>query len=432
MMNTITEEDAARALLMLDRIGNPPQRDDIPAANPLSSDEEDEEDDHPVISALVSSGGSSIFVSNTNFTEKEFFELYEVIRSELETRLASGRGCKHNTKPTDLFFMTLTCLKRGGTWDDLAFAFRCKTTTFENNTNLMFELISQSLYDKFVRQIREDWTMKEMHDENVVFRNFSSAFYATDVRFQQSLRPTGTHAESKPYFSGKHKLYGVKTEASVLPNGICVMRSRYYRGGKADISIFREYRTWHTGMTKKKEDEVNMEDDGPLVDKYPESWAILMDKGYEGSQNFIRSIHPKKKPRLGRLSVQECSDNSKIAQDRIIVERYFGRETALWAVMERQFKWSLEKYNNIMSLCTALTNFHIVHNPLNVGDELSHQRYRDRLYQKGVLVAAKRKKSQQDYRNRRRRRLNSEWDNIVERRNSQPDSHHSEPDSQSA
>lgn len=59
--------------------------------------------------------------------------------------------------------------------------------------------------------------------------------------------------------------------------------------------------------------------------KYPNMWAIIGEKGYQGGSNFIRIIHPKKKPPGGLLSATDVEENRKISSDRIIVENYFGR-----------------------------------------------------------------------------------------------------------
>ncbi len=31
-----------------------------------------------------------------------------------------------------------------------------------------------------------------------------------------------------------------------------------------------------------------------MTTKYPDSWAVLLDKGYQGAQQYVRAIIPKK------------------------------------------------------------------------------------------------------------------------------------------
>lgn len=409
-MAELSEQDAARALQMLDQIGERPVRNGSQGPpNPLSSDEEDDVDFHPIISSLVKQGGSEVFVKNTNFNERLFFQLYEIAREEIETKLQRGRGKSHKSTPIDLFFMMLTCLKRGGTWDDLSFALRKNKSTFEKNMTLMFDICSPIFYKQLVIARRNEWSYEKLFEKHMLFRNNPSAFYATDVRFHQSLRPNGAHLDAKPMFSAKHKLYGVKTEVSVLPNGLCIRSSRHFRGGEADISIFRSALAWHKQFLEKKGSETEIEDETLTDEEFEHLWAVLLDKGYEGLQRELRCIIPGKRPINGRITAAQLLDNQKIAADRVIVERFFGREVMLWAIMERQFKWSQDKYDTISRLCRALTNFHIIHYPMNIRDETEHAAYRNRLYQKGILVAEKRKETQEAYRQRRRQRLNDQW-----------------------
>jgi hypothetical protein len=102
-----------------------------------------------------------------------------------------------------------------------------------------------------------------------------------DVKFQPALLPQGCFAESKHYFSEKHKLYGFKVEVSVAYPRFAIMFSQY--------------------------------------------WAVLVDKGYQGAASLTRAVHPKKKPRNGRLTAVDLRRNERVSSDRVLVENYFGR-----------------------------------------------------------------------------------------------------------
>ncbi|KAF1792277.1 hypothetical protein GQ600_15028 [Phytophthora cactorum] len=54
-----------------------------------------------------------------------------------------------------------------------------------------------------------------------------------------SNRPSGSMAETMPFYSAKHKLYGFKVEVSVNPRGLAVNCTRHSRGNTADITMFR-------------------------------------------------------------------------------------------------------------------------------------------------------------------------------------------------
>ena len=48
--------------------------------------------------------------------------------------------------------------------------------------------------------------MRKVLDNRRAFKSFPYARYATDVTFQQAIRPMGVMQEGKTYFSGLHKL----------------------------------------------------------------------------------------------------------------------------------------------------------------------------------------------------------------------------------
>jgi len=48
--------------------------------------------------------------------------------------------------------------------------------------------------------------------------------------------------------------------------------------------------------TKKKPDEMEIPDQGELVDKFPRNWAVILDKAFTGEEKEIRAIIPSKVP----------------------------------------------------------------------------------------------------------------------------------------
>lgn len=131
-----------------------------------------------------------------------------------------------------------------------------------------------------------------MNNDSQRFRNFAEALYAVDVTFQQSFRPSGAIEEGKLYLSGKHKLYGLKVEVAVLPNGIGLACSAHHPGSASDFEIMHCRREIHLSLLKKKEDESSMRDDGLHAGQYPEHWGVIADKGYQGALGIMRAILP--------------------------------------------------------------------------------------------------------------------------------------------
>lgn len=52
---------------------------------------------------------------------------------------------------------------------------------------------------------------------------------------------------------------------------------------------------------------------------FPRSWAVLVNKGYQGAGQVIRTIQPKKQPRGGHLDHDDLTRNRLVSSDRVIV-----------------------------------------------------------------------------------------------------------------
>ncbi|RHY07221.1 hypothetical protein DYB25_010653 [Aphanomyces astaci] len=85
--------------------------------------------------------------------------------------------------------------------------------------------------------------------------NFPFVRYATDVTFQQTNVPSGSYAEKKTYFSGKHSQYGHKVEVSVLPNGFAINCTAHYKGSVSDKAIFDDNLEFHVSALSKQATE---------------------------------------------------------------------------------------------------------------------------------------------------------------------------------
>ena len=166
----------------------------------------------------------------------------------------------------------------------------------QKNITKIIETVCPIVKSKLIKEIELDWKMIDLSDNGKQFIHYPYASYATDVRFQQSMRPSGSHMESKPYYSRKHELYGYKTELSVLPIGLCIKSTKHYKGSMSDIEIFRRNISWHQYALSKKSNENNGENFENMEDvtENNEEWALIADKGYQGIQNDVRAIISKK------------------------------------------------------------------------------------------------------------------------------------------
>lgn len=92
-------------------------------------------------------------------------------------------------------------------------------------------------------------------------------------------------------------------------------------------------RDHHDVERKKRTGECNIADIGVSGDEYLGHWIILLDKGYKGALEFVRTISSKKKPDSGTMSLSDETVNRLVSSDRVIVENYFGRTGTLWTLM---------------------------------------------------------------------------------------------------
>lgn len=407
----ISTDEAAAALQIL--VDGQLERADLLNDYPTEAlhDESDEETDSacPILDSFYHAGRSEGILTMINFNIREFNQFYEVVRTTMHDAFVRGRGRKTPYKPKDILFMTLTVLKHGGTWDHSARIFKIATTCFERLVTKAIISISGPVYDKLVFAELDKLTMTSVVEGGRTFRHFPCARYATDVTFQQSYRPSGSMQEGKKFFSGKHKLYGLKVEVSVCATGIALFCSDHAPGSVADIDIFYRNLDLHQAALKKLPNEKEFVDVGPQLEQYGDYWAVLLDKGYQGVMECVRGIHPKKKPQHGNLNLDDERRNKDISSDRILVENYFGRLCNLWNILSAKYKWSGQLYDHIFCLCLGLTNSHIKIHPLRREDLHFYQQIKNKNYKIGESIASKRKATQQRYRARRRSRMDAQF-----------------------
>lgn len=373
--------------------------------------DEDSDSPCPVFDLFLNDGGPAAIISMTNFSPSEFEQIWAHLGDFVCKNYNVGRGKKYSTGGKDALFMTITVLKHGGQWDILARIFRMKGPSFERLITSFVRLVSPFAYQSFVTEVSKIHTMENMIENDQQFGNFKCARYATDVTFQQSFRPSGNIAEGKRYFSGKHKLYGYKVEASVLPNGLAIGCSGHYPGSVSDFEIFQSNREFHEEELRKSRAEREINDDGILATRYPRRWAVLGDKGYQGIVDVTRGITPKKKLPNAVLSVADEGFNRSVSSDRIIVENYFGRVCGLWTLLSTKWRWAENLYDPFFSFGIALCNSHVRWHPLRAQDFDRFQRIKNRTRQIGNDVLQNRQRVLERYRERRRRRLNVDFRN---------------------
>jgi len=201
-----------------------------------SEEESVDESPSPILDIFVEECGLESILKITGFTIQEINSIYDPIELEVFSEWVSGKGKKPKVSPKDAFFMMLVVFKTYGSWDFHAANFRMKTATFLKTVSRIMNIVEPLLAANYIKKPCFD----DLNEKRELFENYNYALYAIDVRFQQSLKPTGNMNEVKNYFSGKHHLYGYKVEYSITPNGQCVHLTKHYPGAKSDLTICRK------------------------------------------------------------------------------------------------------------------------------------------------------------------------------------------------
>lgn len=95
------------------------------------------------------------------------------------------------------------------------------------------------------------------------------------------------------------------------------------------------------------------------------TWGLLVDSGYQGLQHVIPTVILPEKKRAGRrLTRQQQKFNKELASERVICERYYGRMKGYYRIMTSKYRNTREEYATVFRICVALTNYHLISNPL--------------------------------------------------------------------
>lgn len=351
-----------------------------------------DDDESPYYSRFADKGTEAV-KTMTGFTIAEFMELYSFVEKALQHK---GRGKKPKVRPMDAFFLTLVMLKHYEKWDKFATTYDISRQIAENTIANTLQKIKEPLLAALVKPIFKD----EQTKKNYVCSNFAEAILIVDVTFQTRTRPTMLYREAQVYFCGKHKAYGYKTEIAHAPNGLAMFVGASKPGSIHDFSIFQDNVETYNEFLKKKAEDRTITDRGELRAKYPNQWALMADKGYQGAAELCRAILPKK----GRnLTDEDDERNDRIASDRVICENFYGRMKKLFKIMEDKFRWDEGTYGTVVHVCAALTNFHLLKNPLRREDGDFYQAVLERYAGQELDRKRKRKEANANYRDRQKR-----------------------------
>lgn len=192
---------------------------------------------------------------------------WDLVAEGMINRFFIGRGKRKRHTLADYFFMGLCCLKPNGKWKYHAVMFRQKPSGFEKRMWKTINVVGPVHPKQFIEVCKAFYNMVNRKP----FKNKYCAKYATDVRFQQCNLQVGTFSKSRHYYSGKHSLYGFKTEVSMTPTGQAIFVSDHLPGTAHDMELFRRNLQKHKSILEKKIIVISIENNSPLAEVYPDA-----------------------------------------------------------------------------------------------------------------------------------------------------------------
>lgn len=167
----LSEEHAATVLLNLSEIEEQRanQLAQYDTQNLVLSSDDEKDSESVIFDTFFSSGGAEGILKMTNFSPEELKKLFDSCKEYLEARWSLGRGKKHNFVCL-MFFMTITVMKFGGSWEFLASLFKLNCSTFQRVIQKFVEIFHVWAFKYLVENREKRFKMEVMHEKNQKFK----------------------------------------------------------------------------------------------------------------------------------------------------------------------------------------------------------------------------------------------------------------------
>ena len=279
----------------------------------------------------------------TGFIPSEFLTIYEIVSDDIKQNI--GRGPRSKISKHDKLVIVLCYLKHYETINKMKDTFSISRSHLHTILMTTIEAISPVLCEHYIENLKD--RVDDDDDNNISYPN---AKYVIDVTFQSIWTPIGTYDEKKRYYSGKHKLYGLKSQCIHDRKGRVVNCVAGEKGSIHDLTICRENIDDLKNILKKEDEEDN--------------WVVIADLAYKGLQDSVDVLLPHKKKPNKQLTKAQAKYNKELGAQRVICERYYGRLKTRHRIMSSKYRNSRDEYSTIFNLCVALTNYNIILHPL--------------------------------------------------------------------
>lgn len=291
----------------------------------------------------------TIFV-RTGLLEEEFNELLELLRAEPEQ-------IKRGPKLWDLdlrLVIILQWIQLGQTYDELAFFFRTTASRIQTAITSLWDPLAKVLVENYIPLSPLEYRSSRR------FVNHEDAVGALDATLLPVVKPRNP-IENRDYYSGKHSRHGIKLQALVAPDGVCIHIGGIVEGRHNDFYLYQQSGLARV-MAHSEENEF-----GERVMVRP---PILADGGYLGIRTtYPEAIIPIRRLPNRQLTPEQRESNRLLSQDRSIVERFFGRLKLYWGILQRPYRCDRTSLLTLAKICVGLTNLKLRRAPLNADEE---------------------------------------------------------------
>jgi hypothetical protein len=236
-------------------------------------------------------------------------------------------------------------------------------------------------------------------------RHLPYAALIIDATTTQCFRPEGLFEQSKTYYDGKNRIYGLKTEVAVTACApyLFVRSSPHYPGSVHDFTIHKhEYIHYVDFLRKRPEERDEIADVNPNA----ENWAVIADKRYIGPADVtpgVRRITPMRKP----LLQAERQSNEMINRARVPIEQFFGRLRCKFPLFRNTYRFDHSNFDIDFENACLLVNEDVVRRALSQEDGVLYNKFLARQIEKDASERVKRKAERVRYKAAKKRRLDT-------------------------
>lgn len=271
--------------------------------------------------------------------ERLHYEKQALRESNKVRIIAGGGGRKPKLSLKEQIILTLVYLRHLTTFQILGIFFGVSESTANDTFNywlpLLRELLPSSLIEQVKKNAADYETLKEVLTE----------YELTVDSYEQARERPGDNYEQEKYFSGRKSNHTFKSQMIIWSNGIDIVDVVAGElGPKSDITLFRENRA-----------------------RFDPKQKFQGDLAYKGEDLIENPIN---KPRNGKLTTEQKSENKKFSSKRIYVEHRI-RSVKIFRVVQDRFRLNSKKYEQVIMTICGLVRFRIKALILPVGNAIS-------------------------------------------------------------